>query len=116
MTKLSKTFSRERSLFYVRIWNDSDRMGISKWLGVNVLTSLFLREEHTNKISVWYDLEEFGQIEKKIKATLLENEEIVQEMTAVLKEQWSKMQPFLEGDKEIATIKNFESFFTETVR
>ena len=116
MTKLSKTFSRERSLFYIRIWNDSDRMGISRWLGVNVLTSLFLRESNTNKMSVWYDLHQFWKIEKKIESTILANENIVEEMTAVLKGQWGKMSPLLEGSKKITNSDEFEFFFTETVK
>lgn len=116
MPKLSKSFSREHSLFYIRIWNDSDRLGLSQWLGVSVLTSLFLREGETNKISVWYDHEEFGQIEDKIESTILENKSIIQEMAAVLKEQWGKMRSFLEGDKKITTMTDFEFFYTETVQ
>lgn len=116
MTKLSKTFSRERSLFYIRVWNDSDQIGLSNWLGVNVLTSLFLRESSSNKMSVWYDLEEFGHVEKKIEETILADESLVDRMTQVLKEQWDKIGGYLEGDKKLASIDDFEFFFNEVVR
>ncbi len=116
MPILSKTFSRERPLFYIRIWNDSDRMAISRWLGVNVLTSLFLREGKTNKISVWYDLDEFGGIEKKIAKVILDRPGIIDEMIAVLQEQWLHIGPYLEEKKNIESIDDFEFFFRETVR
>lgn len=115
MNALSKTFSRERSLFYIRIWNDSDRLGMAQWLNVNVLTSLFLREGKTSKMSVWYDLDEFSRIEATIEKVMTENPRLIEDMKRVLEEQWGKIGPYLDGKQLISSIDDFEFFWRETV-
>jgi len=81
--KLSKYYSRERTLFYSFMWYDSDRLAFSNWFNHNLGTSFFLVERINKKTQIWYDPREINDIKQKIQNLFSKDEKIFEEMSSL---------------------------------
>ncbi len=115
MAKLTKLFSRGRSLFYFFLWDDSDRLGFSKWLDYKIKNNLFFREGKANKISVWYEKRELTQMLGEIKKKMTAHPELMDKFKRSLAKDWTFVLPILKGDKKIKNIDDFRKYYNRVV-
>ncbi|TSC78402.1 MAG: pyruvate, water dikinase [Parcubacteria group bacterium Gr01-1014_29] len=115
VTMLSKIYSREKTLFYFSMWNDSDRMGWKSFLGHDVNCNLFIVPPPGQKGSVWYVQEEFSTIDKKLKEKLKTDPAIVARLVATLEANWEKIEPYLTDKKNIQSSEEFDSYYKSLV-
>ncbi len=115
MIKLSKVFTRERSLFYMRMWNDSDRMGFSRWLSTDVQNNMFWREGNINKISVWYDREEYDRLGELTAEKLHVDSKLFEKMVRVFHDLWRPIAPYVQNGKLITSADELEKFYQDVV-
>ena len=111
---LSKIFSRERPFFYFSMWNDSDRLGFKKFVHHEVKNNLFLREKDS-KGSVWYDLSELEELNTKTAELVNGDPKLLKTLLDKLQKEWKYIGPYLEGDKRLKTIKEFEDYYNHLV-
>lgn len=115
MITLSNIFTRERSLFYAFMWNDSDRMGYSRWLGHDVRHNAFVFDPATGKLQVYYDEAELVEINAKLAKTLLDRPEAFAEMTATLDENIGGILPCVSGEKVVTTTADVAKYFENLI-
>lgn len=111
MIKLNKIFSREHTLFYVYMWNRSDRLGFKYWLNHNLQNSLFLKSNTSNKVSVWYEKKEWSQIHKKIAMRLINNRLFLPQLSKMLHDQEKIIAPVLKEKAKINDIKYLKKYY-----
>lgn len=111
--ELIKIFSRERSLFYSSLWNDSDRLCFSRWLSCKMNNSLFLKENKTNKISIWNEKRDsdrlIEEIEKKLNASLMAK------FRKSLAKDWVFLYPIAKAEKTIKNIDGLKKYYDHLV-
>lgn len=113
--ELSKIFSRERSFLYFSMWNDSDRMGLSDFIGHNVQNNLFLRDGSHNKGTVWYDQDELTKINSEIENKLNTDSALFERLMDRLNTDWDFIYPYVSDKKVIKDTKEFEYYYNKIV-
>ncbi|MCX6784550.1 MAG: PEP-utilizing enzyme [Candidatus Komeilibacteria bacterium] len=112
---LTKLLTREHSLFYFWAWHDSDAYFVKKWIDFDVKDNLFLKENSSNKISVWYEKEELARIYaaevKKINKPI-EAKKLIKEFSA----RWKVILAYYQGKKKINSITDLKKFYQLWVR
>ncbi|MDE2037938.1 MAG: hypothetical protein KGI69_01800 [Patescibacteria group bacterium] len=107
---LTKSFSREHSLFYCYVWNDSDMIGLPKYADMSP-NSLFQGEGRGKRLSVWYNQAEldmlFGNIEKKISA----DPRYFANAKSEFYKWWDLLLPYIKKEKKIGSIDCIEDFY-----
>lgn len=107
---LSKSFTREHSLFYIYVWKNSD-------LEVyNLKNVLFIKEENSNKVSVWYDNQELNDTVKMLAIKLNDSEEYFNKIKDTFHECWNFLSPYLKKEKEIEDIKRLKEFYNKLTK
>ncbi len=102
MITLSNIFSREKTLFYFTMWNDSDRMGFLNFLGHKVKHNLFIIPPVGQKGSVWYSHEELGEIDTELRAKLLDPV-FESKILETLDGNWPKLKEIFDNDEKVQT-------------
>ena len=110
---LSKLFTRQRTLFHFMMWDESDRLGFSKFLGHDLRNNLFLYKD--GKTSVWHDLDEIAEINDKIKAKLAKDRKFVGLLARILNKNWRNIFPFASGKKQLKTVKELKDYYDSLV-
>lgn len=111
--KLSKVFSREKTLFYFTMWDDSDRMGYKDFLGYDVRANFFCVRKGS-KGEVWYSQEDLRVIDEKITEQL--SPEFLTRIHERLDEEWTHLLPYLKEDRPIKTADDLEDYYEHLVR
>ncbi|PIN74540.1 hypothetical protein COV18_06580 [Candidatus Woesearchaeota archaeon CG10_big_fil_rev_8_21_14_0_10_37_12] len=115
MITLTKTFSREQSLFYARVWNDSEvNRGFGKWMP-KIQNLLFLRAKNENKISVWYDTNELKSFDISAQKQIEKNPQHFDKLKEKFYKHWEAMWPYVSGKKKLSNINELEWFYNEFV-
>lgn len=114
MTTLTNIYSREKTLFYFTMWNDSDRKGYSDYLGYTVKNNLFIVKPAGQKGSVWYDPNELAEIEQKTK-TMVSDQSFIASLKSRLDEEWTILFPYLNKEKVISSGEELEYYYTHLV-
>lgn len=103
--KLTRSFAREHSLFYVYIWKNSD-VDI-----YNIKNVLFVREKSSNQVSVWYNVEELNDVIKSLVKKLNDSKEYFNTIKKKFNKYWKFIEPYFSGKKEIKNIKELEKYY-----
>ena len=111
----SKIYSREKTLFYFSMWNDSDRRGWKKFLGHEVKQNLFIIPPPGSKGSVWYSPKELADIEVILKQKLQTDKKLVNSFKKTLDSNWVKLLPYLLDKKELKSVKEFSQYYENLV-
>ncbi len=114
-TVLSKVFSREKTLFYFSMWNDSDRRGWKNFLGHDVEHNIFLIPPPGRKGSVWYSQKELAAIDILLKQKIKDDPEIISRLTGVLDKNWKVLLPYLSDEKKLKSIEEFKKYYDHLV-
>jgi len=112
---LSKIYSREKTLFYFSMWNDSDRRGWKNFLGHNVRQNLFIVPPPGEKGSVWYSSAELAIINTLLKEKLKSDPTLVRRFVKTLDANWKVISPYLLDKKKIRTVKDFNNYYEHLV-
>ena len=116
MIKLSKIFSREHTLFYVYMWNRSDRLGFKQCLDHDLKNSLFLKKDKYNKISLWYEGKEFNQILKKIAQRFKKDKSLLDKLAKILHKEEKTIASIFDHKKEIRNTRELEEYYKSITR
>ncbi len=112
---LSKTFTREHSIFYCYVWQNSNLKFVEEWLGMSFKNMLFWQEKQTHRVAVWYDqreLESFNQIvAQKINADKNYFEKIVKGFN----KRWGALLPYCRGERKIKDLKELAYYYDNLV-
>ena len=112
---LSKVFSREKTLFYFSMWNDSDRRGWKKFLGHDVGHNIFLIPPPGRRGSVWYSQKELADIDILLKQKIKDDPDIISRLTGVLDTNWKVLFPYLSDEKKLKSIEEFKKYYDHLV-
>lgn len=112
---MSKVYSREKTLFYFSMWNDSDRRGWKNFLNYNVRHNIFLIPPPGKKGSVWYSQKELDEIDGLLKKKLRTAPEIISKFTKILDENWEILFPYLFDRKKIESVNEFKNYYDHLV-
>lgn len=115
MVKLSSIFSREKSLFYFCMWDESDRLGYERFAGHRIEQNLFLKEEPVGKTSVWYAESEMDGFRLRLMERLKMGPDVFEDMVKTLDEQWGKLVPYIHNEKKLGHIDEFETYYQALV-
>ncbi len=110
MTKLSNIFSREKTLFYFSMWNDSDRLGYERFLGYQVKHNLFIIPKSGEKGSVWYPQEELDEINRLLEAKLVDPS-FESAIVTTLDSNWLLMKPYIVEEKKVKNADELQSYY-----
>lgn len=113
---LSKTFSREHSLFYCCMWRDCDEKELVNALGFNVRNMLFMRENSTNKISAWYDLREIERMREMVSRLINTDTQYFDKVKQGFKASWDWLFPYLSRKKNLETINDLKKFYQQLAK
>lgn len=112
--RLSKIFSRERSLIYFNMWNDSNRKGYLKWLGYRQKNNLFLCPKNSKKISVWIDKKEYQTI-YSLEIKKSNTKYFVEKLGKFVEKQLLYLKPFLLGKQELESSEEIKKYYDTVV-
>ena len=115
-TILSRIYSREKSLLYFTMRNDSDRIWYKDFLNYDILNNLFIIPPRWEKWSVRYSYNEFDTIEKKLKSQLDKNyDQFVDSIFSRLDDNRQILLPYLNGNKTITDSNDFQFYYITLV-
>ncbi len=115
MTILSNIYSREKTLFYFTMWNDSDRKGYFDYLGYTVKNNLFIVMPTGQKGSVWYDPAELTEIEQEVKARV-SDPSFITSLKDRLDQEWTIIFPYLNKEKMVASGDELAYYYEHLVK
>lgn len=110
MITLSNIFSREKTLFYFTMWNDSDRLGFEHFLGHKVKNNLFIVPPLGLKGTVWYSHEELSEIERLLQSRLLDKD-FESDIVSTLDSNWIKLKSYLVGEEKVGTADELINYY-----
>ena len=114
MNTLTNIFTREKTLFYFAMWNDSDRMGYKNFLDYEVKNNLFIIPPVGEKGSVWYSNEDLEQIDALL--TLKVNSQDFQsQIFETLEQKWKELKIYLEDGKSIENGHEFLTYYQSLI-
>lgn len=113
---LSKVFSREKTLFYFSMWNDSDRMGWKDFLNYDVKNNLFIVPPPGRKGSVWYSQNELNEIDTLLKKKMKSDKNLITKFRETLDTNWEIIFPYLSDKKRVSSVEEFEIYYRHLVR
>lgn len=108
MIKLTKQFSRERSIFYCSMWRDADLLGFSEFLDYKIKNILFLKKPSA-KMSVWLNNEESEGMKNVIRQKM--DEKLLDKLELELNRQWKIISPFIIDDKQLDSIRELQIYY-----
>lgn len=115
MKTLSNIYSREKTLFYFTMWNDSDRKGYKEYINHNVVNNLFIVKPQGEKGSVWYDMDELNLINLKIKEKIKNDSLFINNLRDRLDTEWKILFPYLSKQKVIESGDELEKYYISLV-
>ncbi len=115
MNTLSQIYSREKTLFYFAMWNDSDRLGYARFLGHFVNNNLFIIPKAGERGSVWYSTSELAEIDSKLNKRLTDPN-FEKEIADTLEKEWAKILPYLNTEIEISKGEELLEYFDHLVK
>ncbi len=115
MITLSNIYSREKTLFYFKMWNDSDRLGYEHFLGYVVRNNLFIIPPIGQKGSVWYSKDDLIKIDASLNTKISESQ-FESEIVQTLDSNWIKLVPYLTQGRKIKNANELLDYYTTLVR
>lgn len=115
MITLERIFAREKTLFYFSMWDDSDRLGYSRFLNYQVKNNAFIILPSGRKGSVWYDPNELKEIDRLLRQRIISDTTLVPNLKKTLEKYWVILLPYLKQEREIKDGKEFEEYYKNLV-
>lgn len=113
-TVLKNIYSREKSLFYFCMWNDSDRMGYKNFLDYKVKHNLFLLPFRQERGSVWYAQDELDLIDKALNKQVTKKS-FQKKILDTLEINWNHIFPVLSGEKHIKNSSDLAKYYKHLI-
>ncbi len=109
--ELTKSTTRERTLFYVNIWFESDKETYAKWANLELSGSLFIGEGKTQKISAWYDqklVDKFSaEVARRAKSEAAYISQVFKAYDACV----GRLEAFMTGSRTIASPSDLHDYY-----
>ena len=114
--KLTKIFSREKSLLYFCVWNESDRKAV-ELIGHHIENNLFIVPPTGQKGTVWYEEEELEFLKNIFRDILAGkvDESVWREILGTSISGWKYLEPFVAGGKKIDSDVIFKEYYNSLV-
>jgi phosphohistidine swiveling domain-containing protein len=105
---LKKHFSREHSLFYIQLWSENN-LNDPNPDSFNIENVVFIREPHSDKVSVWYDDVEVNAVWNVTSRRLVNDPAYFAMTRDLFYKYWERILPYLQGERigDIAQLKQF---------
>lgn len=113
MILFEKVFTREHSLFYCSVWSESNLKHMAEWIGGDFKNLLFLREAGSNRITVWYEVEETKWWFKAIAEKCLSEPDFVQRVISAFHRHSEFLLAYIREEKALQSILDLEKFYNE---
>lgn len=113
---LSKTFTRQRSLFYCSVWSISNTIEMKRLLGFNFKNLLFIINNQNSKITVWYDERELKKMYRRITDLINNNSNFFSFILSEFYRLKKPLEPYIEEGKKIETIPEFLFFHDSWIK
>lgn len=109
MIKLTKQYSRERSLVYTYVWYIDDVETSNKWLNIPRKNMIYIREPNSGKVSVWYEDKEYEDFLEKSEK-LISDAGVFKKIIDETEKELSLIKPIFDKNK-IDNIDEFDFLF-----
>jgi phosphohistidine swiveling domain-containing protein len=114
--QLTNIFSREKSLIYFCVWDDSDAASV-RLIGRSVHTRLFLVPPPGSKGSVWYERTELERIKHAFRRLLSSRQgRTLARILQVSRESWEFLRPYATRRVRISSPEEFSRYYDRLVR
>jgi len=110
---LSPIYTRDMSLLYFYLWNESDRIGYKKYLDYDVKHNLFMMPAKERKTTVYYNEKELEEIDKLL-IEKSKNKQFQKQLLDDIEKNWKLLEPYAHG-KQIENITEFKTYYTTLV-
>ncbi len=113
---LTNIFSREKSLLYFCVWDESDRRGI-EFIGEQVRNSLFIVPPQGQKGSVWYEKSELEYLKARLIKEVRHSgdNKTWQKISNISEEGWRFVEAYAKGERGIKSADEFEDYYDHLV-
>ncbi|MEK6854982.1 MAG: PEP/pyruvate-binding domain-containing protein [Nanoarchaeota archaeon] len=113
---LVNIFSREKSLVYFEMWDESDRKGM-EIIGEEIKNNLFIVPPLGQKGSVWYEQEELTLLKDKVITKLSEhkNNESWKVIKRLAEKSWKFIEPYAKDEKRINNVIELKTYYDNLV-
>jgi len=112
--ELIKIFSRENSLIYFSLWNESDRK-ITKIYGKNIKNNLFIIPHHGEPGTVWYEKKEFEELKNLYIEKLKNISPLWKQIKNLSLKSWNFLEPYAKREKIIRNNSEFLEYYKNLV-
>lgn len=101
---------------YFYIWNESDRLGFSRWVDYSIKNNLFLKNGKENKVSVWYEAKELKTMLDLVSSKLRTNPEMIDRLEKVAAKEWGHIEPIIKGKEAVKDARTLKKYYLSVVR
>lgn len=109
---LHKTTSRERSLWYLTVWYESDKRTYREWADIELAGSLFISEGATRLVTAWYDTELSTQFSNEVERRVLSDADYRARLALDTESSTAALRPFMNGERTLASLDDLSIFRT----
>lgn len=109
---MEKSYSREHSLFYCCVWNESNRRDFENHVRTNVRNLIFIGKEN-GVVDVWYEKEGLAGLYTFIGKEIKRDSEFFPRAKKLFEQKWDVMWPYNSGSKKVETMKEMTSFYDD---
>ncbi|HEX8974466.1 MAG TPA: PEP/pyruvate-binding domain-containing protein [Patescibacteria group bacterium] len=110
---LTNIFSREKSLIYFCVWDESDRKGV-EFIGEKIKNNLFIIPPKGSKGSVWYEKEELEFLKGK-NIEKFSDDHLLNDLKTLAEKSWNFLFPYAKQEKAIESPKEFDKYYSNLV-
>lgn len=112
---LTKQFSREHSLFYIKTWAYSGSLWYEKFLGESVKSILYFFDPDDAQVTSWYDTKEIARLCEFVVKKSQEDKNFFDWIEIEFKKSWGKIEPYVRGRKKVKTVEELKLFYKDVI-
>jgi len=112
---LSKYMSREHTLFYAHVWNESNRDCFDQYVSLTDIKSMLFVLSPQGVLEVYYDLKELDESFYKIEESIKKQPEILDKVISDFYDYWGELTPYVIEGRKIETSEELKKYYKNWV-
>jgi len=112
---LSKFLSREHSLLYYHVWQQSNQNRLINPL-FHIENILFIKKPGSGKTSNWYNLKELEDSDKETSEKIKQDLNFFPKVKEKYTEYWDKLSPYVKKEKNFKSLEELHEFYINWIK
>lgn len=113
---LTRSYTRQHSLFYCYVWNNSDKKGFKRWLGKEIGNTLFLGEGKTGKLNVYYDHNELNKFFRLAVRLINSDTKFFKGVRSDFYKHWKRLLPYMKREHKVRNLTELKRFYETFIK